>query len=695
MTLPTHLRILIVDDNAAIHHDFRKILCGSVLNPSLEAAESILFEQPATNIPLRSEFQIDSAFQGKEAVEMVERAEEEGRPYAMAFLDIRMPPGNDGIQTLELLWQVSPRLQVVLCSAYSDYSWEKMIQRLGINDNLVILKKPFDNIEALQLAHALTKKWQMTNNAMLRLETLDKIVNERTHALQSANAELNRSEERFSKAFQANPIAMAIQSIAQDRFVDMNAAFESMTGFNRHELQGRTPEEVGLYFKYEKTPSFELSKTPTRSQEASVFTKLRETRHALLSTELITLGGEPHVLLLAQDITDRLRLETQLRQSQKLEAVGQLAAGIAHDFNNLLTIIQGHASLQLASNNLGADLMESFSQIGEASERAANLTRQLLTFSRRQVLQPRVLKLNGLVADLGTLLGRLIGENIELEYQLQAGLPAIYADRTNVEQILMNLTINARDAIPVRGSIVISTTEVVLSPKDCLLAPESRPGRFVRMSVADTGMGMDENTVSRMFEPFFTTKDIDKGTGMGLATVYGIVQQHEGWIEVITAPNHGSTFSVYLPATDKETASIEPELALSAPAPASYYTVMVVEDEEAVRGLVRDIVTNDGFKVIDASNADQALALWRATKPKVDLLLTDLVMPGSTTGLELARELLLDSPNLKVVYTSGYSSDLFNTEVPLREGVNYLPKPYLSSKLVAILRRAFDPSANL
>ena len=320
MTTEFNNRILLVDDNPAIHGDFRKILIGpSAKAAALEAVESILFDAPAS--VATTEFALDSAHQGREALDKVTAALGAGRPYALAFVDVRMPPGWDGVETIARLWEVDPALQVVVCTAYSDYSWEKMTAKLGVNENLVILKKPFDNIEVVQLAHALTKKWHVTAQAQLQLTVLDRKVAERTRELEASNAELRRSEERFAKAFRASPIPFAIQSLHQQRFLDVNDAFVAMTGFSRGELIDRTPLELHICLDYEiRILSQVRENKPVRDLEAQISTKAGELRNALVTIERLSVGGIVHLLVMVVDVTERLQLEGALRQAQKMEA---------------------------------------------------------------------------------------------------------------------------------------------------------------------------------------------------------------------------------------------------------------------------------------------------------------------------------------------------------------------------------------
>jgi PAS domain S-box-containing protein len=485
-------------------------------------------------------------------------------------------------------------------------------------------------------------------------------------------------------------MAQAIQTVHAQRFVDVNDAFLEMTGFTRDQIVGRTPVELRLCLDYKNGVLQSVREgRGVRNTEAQFSTRGGELRTALVSLEPLSLAGEPHILLMAQDVTDRIQLENQLRQAQKMEAIGQLAAGIAHDFNNLLTIIQGHASLHLGTDDYPRQLAFSLQQINTASERAADLTRKLLTFSRRGMIRPRVLNANDSVQSVAKMLHRLLGEKVTLQTELGPALPSVFADVTGLEQVLMNLAVNARDAMPDGGTIAIRTSAITLNGDAQARHPEARAGEFVCLSVADTGKGMDETVRARIFEPFFTTKGLNNGTGMGLATVYGIVKQHEGWVEVETAIGKGSVFSVFLPSTDREPE--QDEHASFTPVPDSgRHTILVVEDDAAVRSLVVEILQSFNYRVIEAETGDDAIAGWPRWRDEVDLLLTDMVMPGDANGLDVARHCLSENPNLKVIYSSGYSSELFDSNVQLEEGVNYLPKPYLSGKLTAVIRKALQ-----
>jgi PAS domain S-box-containing protein len=390
----------------------------------------------------------------------------------------------------------------------------------------------------------------------------------------------------------------------------------------------------------------------------------------------------------AVDVTERINLESQLRQSQKMQSVGQLAAGIAHDFNNLLTVIIGHGELLRLGENLTEQGKESLEQITLASERAAKLTQQLLTFGRKQFMRMERIDLNEVIRRVTQMLSRVLGENIALRANLTPRLPAIDADPTMMEQIVMNLSVNARDAMANGGSLIIGTNPVLVTRAYVKRNPEAREGHFVCLSVSDNGIGIEPDQLNKLFEPFFTTKEVGKGTGLGLATVYGIVKQHKGWIEVESQPGHGTTFRVYLPSTNKSA----PSESVSAPSRGvrgGNETILLVEDEEGVLALARSILSNYGYKVLEANSGVEALRVWEIN-PSIDLLFTDIVMPEGISGIELAKKLRAEKRDLKVIWSSGYSVEVAGQDFGLREGMAFLKKPYQPKDLARIVRETLD-----
>ncbi len=687
---PNH-RILIVDDNPAIHEDFRKILCPTGPDKSeIQDLKAALFDSAPKAVTV-TEFELVSALQGHEALALVKQSVTESRPFAMAFLDVRMPPGWDGIETATRLWEVCPDLQIVICTAYSDYSWDEMRSRLDKPDCLLILKKPFDNIEVQQLAHAMTKKWLLNLQARLQLTELERMVEERTRDLQKANESLTLSEERFSKAFHGNPLPSAIQSLSDQRFVDVNQRLADIAGCRREEMIGRTPAELFLWEKPELADQWVgslLREETVRDQEAKIHTKSGTLHEVLVSVSLVTLAKEPHMLLLAQDVAERVLLERQLRQAQKMEAVGQLAAGVAHDFNNILTVIQGHAGLMQQPSATGNPPAKSLEQISKAATRAATLIQRLLMFSRKQVMQFRHLDLNDTLGSTIKMLERLVGEQVQIDFRPQPAIPAIHADSGMIEQIAMNLAVNARDAMPSGGRFSITTSLETIHRAPTPMDPEQRDGDFVCLSFTDTGIGMDTKILGRIFEPFFTTKPVGKGTGLGLSTVFGIVRTHKGWLTVKSELNRGTTFQLYFPASQETAEKTEPlvDTALLS----GRETVLVAEDEDALREMVAQILRIQGYTVLVAASGREALDVWEQAGRPVDLLLTDMVMPGGIMGSELAERLLGQCPSLKVIYTSGYSPGMAGRDISLLEGGNFLPKPYSVGKLAQFVRQCLD-----
>ncbi len=414
-------------------------------------------------------------------------------------------------------------------------------------------------------------------------------------------------------------------------------------------------------------------------------------RHVRERGEVLTdAAGKPVQMRgIVMDITERRQLGEQLRQSQKMEAIGQLAGGVAHDFNNILTVIHGHASLLLVDKTMSKNAARSAQQITQAAERAAGLTRQLLTFSRRQVMQAHRMDLNEVVSNMTMMLGRILGEDISLQLNYWPQPACIHADASMIEQILLNLVVNARDAMPKGGQLAIKIVVSKIAGDGEEFPSGERRGEFVCLHVTDTGCGIEPGNLRRIFEPFFTTKEVGKGTGLGLATVYGIVDQHKGWIEVNSEPNKGSTFRVFLPVS-QEAATPAQGKPNTPSVRGGNETILVVEDEVAVRELVCNVLLGKGYSILEAETGVKALEVWQQNKKKIDLLLTDLVMPDHLNGRELAEKLRAERPKLKVIFTSGYSADVVGKDFVLQRGSHYLQKPYDPEKLALTVRGCLD-----
>jgi signal transduction histidine kinase/CheY-like chemotaxis protein len=410
-----------------------------------------------------------------------------------------------------------------------------------------------------------------------------------------------------------------------------------------------------------------------------------------VSSRILFVQGKPvGVEGIGRDISDRKVLEEELRHSQKMEAVGRLAGGIAHDFNNLLTAVLGHSELLLATPSLDTTIREDLKEIRKAGERAASLTRQLLAFSRKQILELRILDLNAVIAGMQTLLSRLIGEHIHLSIVNAPDLGRVRADQGQLEQVILNLAINARDAMPEGGQLTIGTANVDLDEAYAIGHPTAKPGRYVMIAVSDTGDGMDAATRARIFEPFFTTKEQGKGTGLGLSMVYGIIRQSDGYIWVYSEPGYGSSFKIYLPWVGQGSVgeTDAPKDIATVPFPCDE-RVLVVEDEPAVRNLVRTVLKKQGYSVVQASDGPEALRLAGEYEGPIHLLLTDTVMP-LMNGLELARRLSAIRPETRVLVMSGYTEDRAVRHGALSADTSFLQKPFTPDALAKKVREVLD-----
>ncbi len=502
------------------------------------------------------------------------------------------------------------------------------------------------------------------------------------------------AEEKFRKAFNANPEPITIAAISDSRFLDVNESFLRVTGHSREAVIGSTSMDLQFWVRPEDRAAFiELLKRQgsVRDQEITFRTKSGEIRTASNSAELIEVDGQECVIAIFRDITEQKSLEKQLRQTQKMEAIGQLSGGIAHDFNNLLSVIIGYSEVLEQRLPPGDPLHKECSQIKKAGQSAASLTRQLLAFSRQQVLEPKILDLNAIVLNVEKMLRRLIGEHIDLKTNLDPALGNVVADQSQIEQVIINLAVNARDAMKNGGKLMISTANVELDEDYARRHPPQLPGPYVQLTVTDTGVGMDAETQAHIFEPFFTTKEIGKGTGLGLSTVYGVVRQSGGHVWVYSEPELGAEFKIYLPRAGR-TARAQQSPMAPAESLRGSETILLVEDEEALRGLARSLLEDSGFTVLEAGDPQAALENALRHNGPIHLLLTDMVMPGMN-GRELAKQMIHARPEMKVVYMSGYTG--FTQVAPTDTEVTLLSKPFTRETLLTKVREALKSQARV
>jgi len=471
----------------------------------------------------------------------------------------------------------------------------------------------------------------------------------------------------------------------------VNESFLDTFGYERGEVIGKN---IGSFFSPFIGYEFQLNILPASLKggwngELKAVRKDGKEITIFMSTSTVKDDdGQPVVVVaVLNDITLHKQLEAQLRQSQKMEAIGQLAGGVAHDFNNLLTVIEGYIDLLKSKLNGNTSVDSYIKQMKKATERAVSLTRQLLTFSRRQVVQPKIIDVNKTIKELSKMLNRLIGEHIELITNLNHNVWKIKIDPNQFEQVLLNLIVNARDAMPKGGELIIETEQIKLDKNYQRFHPDVKPGDYVLIKVTDTGVGMSEEVQQRIFEPFFTTKGKGKGTGLGLATVYGIIKQNNGHIAVQSELEKGTTFSVYLPAIKAKSYQEENHVA-NTHLRGSGQQILVVEDEYLVRELICDTLRNLGYKVLEAANGEQALKVFEQHADEIDLVLTDLIMPG-INGKKLADRLQREKPDVRLLFMTGYDDNAISKQGMVAEDIDYISKPFSPAKLAKKLDDVF------
>ena len=543
---------------------------------------------------------------------------------------------------------------------------------------------------ALKESHAILEQKVLERTAELTKtnEALEAEISERRRNEQ----ELQQSEERFSIAFHSSPLPMTISTESEGRYLDVNNAFLALVGLRRQAVVGHRASDLGFWID-PKDRSVMVKRMREEGRvlwfPAKILGSGAVIREAMVSAERVEIGGQPCVLAITEDTTETKRLQAQLQQAQKMEAIGRLAGGMAHDFNNIVGVIIGFSELSLGKLDPGLPVAQHLAQIRLAANRAANLTRQLLAFSRQQVISPRVLDLNNVVNDVSTMLTRVVGEDITFLFEPTVLLGSIMADAGQIEQVLTNLVINARDAMPNGGEITIATANVALDEHDVHAREPVKAGKYVVLSVRDTGSGMDEATKARIFEPFFTTKEPGRGTGLGLASVYGIVKQSGGYIWVSSEVGRGTTFELYFPQVreDAENVSTPP---IGDESLGGSETILFVEDERSLRSVTAVALRSEGYIVLEAEGPAEAIRLLETYAGPVHLLLTDVIMPGMN-GVELSKRLKHLRPELKVIFVSGYGGDHLTRQISDTPDAVLVEKPFSKVALLQKIRDVFRP----
>jgi PAS domain S-box-containing protein len=618
--------------------------------------------------------EVITAESGKEGLRLAEQHDICG-----ALIDVQMP-NMDGLETCRRLKNnpLTKHIPAVLITAFKSTT-EQKVQGLeaGADD---FISKPIDDLELVARIKVILRVHRAEKELRNINTNLDVIIEERTKTLKE-------TEEKYHRLFSAEKDAIIFFDSESGQITETNNGAVNLYGYTSHEFLQMTIMDI---FEPQTMKLSDINKIAFSTRSG-----LKKYNHhhkdstafpVEVSYCIIPVNDNTAVCAIIRNITESVKLETQLRQSQKMEAIGQLAGGIAHDFNNLIQVIKGYSEITMNEIPPESIICKNIEQIYTASNRAQNLVRKLLAFSRRQILQPQNLDIDQLIKDLMKMLC-LVGENINIDVIKQTASGTIYADRGQVEQVITNLCLNARDAMPEGGTITIKTENVHLAEDYVRENAWAKTGSYIILSISDTGCGIDESLRQHIFEPFFTTKEVGKGTGLGLATVYGIIKQHDGFIQLESEPGIGTTFKIYMPMVENQADSVTKRIPKISPGGSE--TILIAEDEKLIRDLAIKVLEGTGYKVYSASDGEEAIKVFERNANKIDLALLDIVMP-KMSGLEAHKQMMSIKPNLKILFSSGYSARNFNSDSVLKEGVNLIQKPFDMDTLLEKIRTVLD-----
>jgi len=700
-------RVLVIDDNDAIFDDFCKVLQRKDLRDDpLHDMESALFGFKP-RVLNQASFEIGYAPQGQKGLVMVEQAQAAGHPYSVAFVDGRMPPGWNGIETIRHLWQACPDLQTVLCTAYADHSWQDIRNVLGESDNLLILKKPFDYVEVLQMAHALTRKWELNREVQGRIENLDRTVQQKTEEKERISALLQAALENSPSGIIISDIrdaAILWINTAALNFCDDTNLFSKGKKIWSHGTDWRMLRADETPYSVEELPIHRAAVHGEISHGEEIIIRHLQGDDRWISSNAAPIRDPDGTIVASifsfHDITERKQAQReheelliQLHQIQKMESISILAGGIAHDFNNLLQVATGN--IELALTNMDQDTFQTahLATAAKAIDKAAELTRQLLIFSRKAAVQKKPINPKTEIEEVLKILQRTIPKMIRIELHLDGAAWTVTADPVQFTQVLLNICSNAAESMESGGLLVVETSNVILDSQNTKTHPDLEPGNYLLISVSDTGIGMEQHVLDHIFEPFFTTKEVGKGTGLGLATVYGIVKEHGGHILCSSKPGQGTTFKIYWPVKETKSGSFRVGQSDSEVPRHGTETILVVDDEAYIQCFYKEVLESQGYNVCIAANGTDALSIYADKGHAIQMVILDLNMPG-ISGKQFLSELMLMNPSARVLIASGYVPDCEIGDLMEAGAMGFIGKPHKISDLLVRIREILDLPKN-